>query len=521
MLKIVNPIDAFAASRLVELISPNPPWYRSLWSVGIALMLGELSEAASAQRSGILGENSIKRLVTSVLRVAGQDPALTDYEKSFLREQARQTPRANSVAWESLAQLRRQIDSDYLERWIRVSRSPDLSAERFARCVASHILDLGFSSEFVHGLTKQRLYVDNSDITLTELCEELATLSRRQTVANFEVLVAFGPSRIPLVRYPSDWLRAAGISLWLRQNRFSTAHIRPTIGVLLSVSARDAFGAAKIAIAAIDRVAARAAIGTGRRLSPLPYLWVKGYPDRLPLAESARGVRVEALSREQLIFAASTNSGVDAAIELLAHLENSSPPVAVAGGWGAIEGLLGEPGDRAAAADNLAALVACSVPRAELTAMSYVLAKGSNALKLDLDAAATNRDRAELVARWIIEQRPLNLTHTSDNAAVNRLRKVLARPAPTLQDIQVAAADAFHRLYRQRNLILHGGITNSVVLAGSLRTVSKLAGAGIDRVVHGVYVQKMRPLELVARAKLSLAAITPATAIRCVDLLGG
>jgi hypothetical protein len=52
-----------------------------------------------------------------------------------------------------------------------------------------------------------------------------------------------------------------------------------------------------------------------------------------------------------------------------------------------------------------------------------------------------------------------------------------------------------------------------------LRTVAKLAGAGMDRITHGHYVQQMRPLELVARADLSISLIDRASALKCVDLL--
>ncbi|MCC8598123.1 hypothetical protein LN475_15930, partial [Xanthomonas vesicatoria] len=80
-------------------------------------------------------------------------------------------------------------------------------------------------------------------------------------------------------------------------------------------------------------------------------------------------------------------------------------------------------------------------------------------------------------------------------------------------------ADSFHRLYRQRNLILHGGRLDSVALTASLRTVAKLAGAGMDRITHGHYVQGLSPLELVARANLSLALANINQPTDCVDLL--
>ena len=107
----------------------------------------------------------------------------------------------------------------------------------------------------------------------------------------------------------------------------------------------------------------------------------------------------------------------------------------------------------------------------------------------------------------------------ADAAAVGRVGKLLNNPSKELLTIKDATAEAFHRLYRQRNLILHGGRLNSVALKASLRTVAGLAGAGVDRITHGQYVQNIRPLELVARADLSIGLITKESALSCVDLL--
>lgn len=41
----------------------------------------------------------------------------------------------------------------------------------------------------------------------------------------------------------------------------------------------------------------------------------------------------------------------------------------------------------------------------------------------------------------------------------------------------------------------------------------------MDRITHGHYEQKLRPLELVAKANIALAVIDKASALGCVDLL--
>jgi len=136
-----------------------------------------------------------------------------------------------------------------------------------------------------------------------------------------------------------------------------------------------------------------------------------------------------------------------------------------------------------------------------------------------LETAPTNRDRSKVMAQLILAGEPMSLRSAPERAAVERVSKLLRDPHGELVTIKDTIAEAFHRLYRQRNLILHGGRLDSVALKPSLRTVSKLAGAGLDRITHGHYVQSVLPLELVARAELAIALINKATALTAVDLL--
>jgi hypothetical protein len=230
-------------------------------------------------------------------------------------------------------------------------------------------------------------------------------------------------------------------------------------------------------------------------------------------------VRVKALYREDQILTES-ESNVDAAIDLLAHLENSSPSAAIAGGWAAMEALLAEPNDRAGAADSLACLVACSFPRAELTTLSYTAERLCPDLRRNLRSCSENRERALITAAAIAAGHDLNLRRHSDRAALRRMAKLLQAPSKGLSDVQTHVADTFQRLYRQRNLILHGGKTNSVALRGSLRTAAKLVGAGMDRIAHGWYVKGIRPIELAARAKAAIRLVPENDPRACVNLLG-
>ena len=348
---------------------------------------------------------------------------------------------------------------------------------------------------------------------------ELQGIVRTKVSRDFEVLLAFRIAPRVQSRLPNVWLTGAAITGWLSENGFDTTGVRAAAAMVMTVRARDEVGAAEAARNEAERYSARALLATGQPLHYLSDLWVRGSACAASLSASARGVAVKELHREARVFATDVSQDVDAALELLAHLEGSSPPAAVAGGWGAIEGLLADPNDRASAADNLATLVTCSFPRAELTALSHRVERVMPDHFAELSGVDVNRERCRILAKIIIEDRMPALPSVADQAAVVRMKKLLANPRGELQTIKDMISDSFHRLYRQRNLILHGGRLDSVALAASLRTVAKLAGAGMDRITHGHYVQGLRPLELVAKANLALAVVSREAPLGCVDLL--
>lgn len=520
MLRPVNAVDQITAARLVELLDPNTPWNRSLWSLSIVLTLREILEAAEANRASILSDESVKRLGQVSLRLIGKDPGVPDAEKQVLSDALRNAPRYDGLAYHTIAQLAEGIDADYLLRWAAaLSANPPPQPERSARSIAAHLLDGGFSGEFLHAWWTKWLYTDPTRLSLAEMCESAHRDLATRPITDFEVLIAFKNAPKSASGFPKGWLKAEELSRWLRENRFDVGQVRASGGLIVNIRARDSNAAAHLAADRIDHFVARSSVTTAEPLQPWPAIWVRGEQASFPFGPRPRGVRVKALYREDQIFTQS-ESNVDAAIELLAHLENSSPSAAIAGGWAAMEALLAEPNDRAGAADSLASLVACSFPRAELTALSYTAEPLCPDLRADLQACRENRDRARIIAQAIAGGHTLNLRRHSDRAAHRRMVKLLQSPSKGLADVQTHVADAFQRLYRQRNLILHGGKTNSVALRGSLRTSAKLVGAGMDRITHAWYVKGFRPLELAARAKAAIRLVPDGNPAACVDLLG-
>lgn len=107
----------------------------------------------------------------------------------------------------------------------------------------------------------------------------------------------------------------------------------------------------------------------------------------------------------------------------------------------------------------------------------------------------------------------------SDQAAVERMKSMLANPRSELNDAVRAFRIALRRLYRTRNIVLHGGSTQGVALNAALRTAAPLVGAGLDRITHAVMTEGIDPLHLAARAELALRMVGGETGLAPIELL--
>jgi hypothetical protein len=484
--------------------------------------LKETLEASQAFRASARGKESLKDLANHAVRLAGIDPGTGESTQRQLLQQALGTTVPHDgLDYLTVAGITKDIEAQYLARWS--AALADLNArprpERAARAVAAHLLDLGFSSNFLHRWWTYRIRHEPGSRAMADLLRDAHQLAQG-VPRTFNVLIAFETAPRSPAGLPPRWIDAPTVSAWLRQHRFDPHGIRQEGGMLFQLPARDADSAVEAATELLDNFAARLEISTNLPWKPpLPTAWVANEQHPFKIGRRTRKVHVRALEREAQVYSDSSPSIVDAALELLAPLQSSSPSAAVAGGWAAIEALLSEPADRAIAAERLASLVACSYPRAELTFLSYLIQQRPGPLAAALAACATNRDRCAILTNALEDTTPLGLSKPSDLAAIARMQGVLTAPYIKLRDIQAHATNAFLRLYRQRNLVLHWGKTDAVALRASLRTAAPLVGAGMDRIAHAWFVQGIRPLELAARARIALAVVGTRPGTNCLDLL--
>ena len=521
MIDRVNEFETHVGARLLDFFDSSSLWNRKLWNIGLILTLFEVDEALEGYRGGVLSEQALRYLLAHAQKAAGIDPgAGSPEERKLLQGAMSSKPPLGELDHDLIVQQEAAIRPVYLARWAEVLRQEARPRpERTARSIASHLLDIGYSSDYLHRWWKYRLLHEKAQRSLADLVDEAQALALVPPRA-FEVLAPVSSGIRWRSTPPAEWRRPPEVSRWLRENGFDTSRVRQSGGFLFRrITALDLSAAVSRTTEILDQLSARMAVGTQSPLALLDRVWVKGDNEPRRVDRVSRGVWVEALERENKLYdatSATSSGGIHAAIELLAHLQISSSGAAVAGGWAAIEALLSEPSDRGGAAERLAMLVACSLPRAELTSLSYALPT----LSAELRSANTNQARCDIVASAITEGRINSSTlPPSDRAALARMSELLSDPAADLDTVCKYASMAFRRLYRQRNLVLHWGRTNGVALQASLRTAAPLVGAGIDRIIHAHYVDDLSPLQLVARAKVSLATVGTKSGPACTRLL--
>jgi len=501
--------DNFAEAvhqRTAEFVDPAVRWQRALWNTGLLLCLKELIEASDAATTGALSTSAVKWLASYAKGIVANDPGVgSDEERKAIIGLLERDLSSGGANYLELREWIAAIEEAYLSRWADVlSHENRPSREEAARALAGHLLDLRFSPS---ALTSWLQGVQGADgPALFEQADELA----KRPLDTYEVMLLFDKPPPERIARPPQWRDARQVSHWLDEHGFGTRHQqggRQHGGLLLDLEARDPYGAARQAADVVDRVLARVSVGTRHTVSVMRHAFIRGLSAQVDLRR-VRRVEVRALEREQRLLHLERTGPVDDALELVSHLNGAPPPVAVTGGWSAIESLLSGPGDadKVVTAERFAYLVACSWPRAELTTLAWARQTESpgDVLGRSLSVCTTNRKRCELLVSTLEAKDEPIISGLRDQLAQRRVEKVINSPRHTLLAIQRQAAASLRRLYRQRNLVLHGGQVSGEALSATLRTVAPVVGAGLDRIAHASLIREERPLDLAAKARMQV-----------------
>lgn len=515
--------DDLLKARICKLLESWQPWQRRLWDLGTVLALREAVEAADWVTRQVLSPAATSWYAReSLLPRLGRDAAVRDGQvRRQLNEVCKRPLRAGTRGQRSLALLADLVESGYLRRWhALITSGGDYNVERAARCITAHMLDQGFHQDHLRKQIKERLAPDASVAELVELFIDLQNNGERE-FTGFVVLEGKVPAA-DVAAGSARWIDQEVVSALLAESFPDHPTLRISGGFRFRVQARDPYMVVVEMTEIFDRLRNRARYLRGRQeLAAHPVLFIDGMPRPQEFQRGDPSVTVQSLAKAGVLYdgPAALEDGfrLDDALELAAPLTGSSPSTAVAGAWAALESLLFCDTDetdrqegRAVAADRAAALVAAGWCRAELTALSHrrELLDADARLRAELERAGTvNRARVEVLLRWLKSGAPSPVPAPADQAALDRMRDLANRPHATLGRVNGYLRGALRRLYRQRNIVLHGGSTRSVALRASLRTAGPLVGAALDRIAHGYASRDVPPLDLAARAQLALRIV--------------
>jgi len=523
-----NTLQTTVAERMLELIDVRSPWHRSLWQLGTIHAIAEVLECTNATWDGAINNgNAQKYLVDRCqIQVLG-DVGIGDLPaRELLAEKLKKlaSKKLNGSAPSQQPLLEKEIEElaergkrDYLRRWkihVETGGLTRDSVERTARQVVSHFLDDGFDRRHIHGWLKATLN-NTTDSVLTQILDSGHDMCRKQEVDySFAVPVQHGNTE----RHAAG-IEAIRLDLEVVRNEFAkledTSRYRGAFERLLSQDsaavvgqtfrARDPHAAAAKLKEWLQKVEARAMVGHGGRTLTFSKVVLDRTDGRLrDLYSQEASLRVPAMDRHNL-YAGALNAQLDNALALLSSYRNLSPVASVATTWAAVEGLLGHPGAQGIdSADGLAAIVACSFPRAELEdLLGRPMTEAATAVGAGNGIAeAEGSHRARLMLEAIRTYGSDIFTTPCDVAAAERILQVDRDPAGTVTRIRDYFCDVFRRLYYQRNFVMHAAKFDSVSLPSTVRSAPKLVASGLDRVVHAQHVRKpIEPLALVARAQ--------------------
>ena len=159
MIDRVNEFETHVGARLLDFFDSSSLWNRKLWNIGLVLTLFEVDEALDGYRDGVLSEQSLRYLLAHAQRAAGIDPgAGSPEERKLLQGTMSSKLPLGKLDHDLIVQQKAAIRPVYLARWAEVLRQEARPRpERTARSIASHLLDIGYSSDYLHRWWKYRL----------------------------------------------------------------------------------------------------------------------------------------------------------------------------------------------------------------------------------------------------------------------------------------------------------------------------------------------------------------------------
>ncbi|WP_194814756.1 integrase [Nocardia sp. XZ_19_385] len=516
-----RPDQQGVTARILEIASTRAPWHRRLWRSGTLQIAHELLEdsATPGVAASAIADcrKHLEHALTSDAGIADRGRAV----KSTI-DAIKPGITTESHAWMNLREHVERMEESYLATWAReLDRAKKIDVEGAARRIAGHILDSGYHKNSLYSWL-HAAHDDAREISFAEFLDEASQRLRRPDRSyTFCVPVTTKPRFVISQATAPGWLTASDTATWKLTYASAAPSIRHQGAFLLSVAAKDINSAAERARSQIADLENKLHFGR-HPLRIASQMWSREKGDVFPTQSTNRMLDVRAFEKLDRLQDLTMPEYITSALALVHPVRTGAAHIAVMSGWSAIESLLVGASDERdiVAAERFSLIVAASVPRAELTALAWEYTRThDDPLAIELQGFAQNIDRAKRFQMHLRTGAQVTLPLEVDRLALQRIQPILTDPRREVKRIADILTREFVRLYRKRNLIVHGGHTHNPTLHATTETMSPLIGAGIDRIVHAGLKNEIRPIQLSASAAAKLHYLTPATSTASGNLL--
>ncbi len=496
-------------------------------------MLEELLEGAGAVADNVLAAPSLLPVQDRLHSWVLEDPGLGTLSrrgaiKLFLPKKNRPFL-PGGYEWGALRALVPEIRREYLQNWVNEFSDPNYAAwrplsrnlgsgggsdsgcvapETAAARIAAFLLDEGISSTWVANWLSYQQKYESQLLTLAELIERLRDhYANSRTFAELLVVVK---SRIALPRpAPDPWLNKPQAEQWLNRHGVSLDGLRVEAGLRLLRAHWDIYAFLAEARDVVNRMAARHSLAFDRHLEVHQEVWIKGVERKklyLPEGRVSRVVKSIA-TRDRLFELELESQDLDNAVQILSAADLGSKPTAITSLWATLEALFVRSGDRGynvVAAKRAAFIATAALIRFELLlAMIEHRKHGQDALAGQLRNVPADVGPGILFEEALRNGNPPTAKRPLQIMASERLTGWLNAPARLLA-IRAEVEDSLKRLYRQRNLVLHGGVYQSPGLEPTLRSASVIVSAVVDQIARISTRPRPSALEFAASVEMRL-----------------
>lgn len=504
--------------RILELTSTQAPWHRRLWRGGTMELAQEF--LTDSVRPGAR-EIAIADRRTHLMEAVRTDHGIDDFGKRIetLAKGISTDTDETSHAWIALRHHLGEMNDAYLTNWADAldtppSNRPRIDAEGAARRITAHILSSGMHKNSLHRWLRD-VQSKSKAVTPGDFLRQAdQRLKAPEKVFTFCVPVDKLPPFEVKPETAPGWMTASETADWKRRHAPEAKPARHQGSFLLETTARDVNAAADAARDVIAHLRTKFQLGSRNSIGIHPTMWSMQKRSGFPTLATNRMINLTAFDRLGRLQDLTIADYLANTLALVEPLQTAASHIAVMSGWSAIESLLVGPPDREdiVAAGRFSLIIAASLMRAEFAwlAKTYI-AENNDAEAQSLDDCESNIERAKLFQMLAFTRPGLTLTNVTDNLALQRVRPALQNPRREITNIAEILTREFTRLYRKRNMVVHGGQIRGANLHSISETLTPLIGAGIDRIVHAELQFGVPPIELSAIAEARVDYLSPTT----------